>query len=214
MEVAVMFQTSLFAVLTLITTPIGVQLPLMTALLLSGSSSQRWLLTRMPGKRRDLPRNSVMELTVGMDIAAMRQTTLFAVLMATFGAELLLMTALLLSRSSPQWLLTRDLTRKIVMVRIVEMAGVAMKVTTQSAAPREMMEPNGVLMMLMTALLLSRSSSQRWLLTRMTRNIVMEHPVLMHIMQNIAAIMHIYLSVVTIIMLDMGAVLIDTSCCL
>jgi len=130
------------------------------------------------------------------------------------GVLIQMMTALPLSRSSPQWLLTRDLTRKIVMVRIVEMAGVAMKVTTQSAAPREMMEPNGVLMMLMTALLLSRSSSQRWLLTRMTRNIVMEHPVLMHIMQNIAAIMHIYLSVVTIIMLDMGAVLIDTSCCL
>merc|ERR1712012_652023 len=214
MEVAAMFQTSLFAVLTLITTPIGVQLPLMTALLLSGSSSQRWLLTRMPGRRRDLPRNSVMELTAEMDTAAMMQTTLFVVLVTAFGVELLLMTALLLSRSSPQWLLTRDLPRKIVMVQIVEMAGVAMKVTTQSAAPREMMEPNGVLMMLMTALLLSRSSSQRWLLTRMTRNIVMEHPVLMHIMLYIAAIMHIYLSVVTIIMLDMGAVLIDTSCCL
>merc|ERR1719356_1814207 len=111
MEVAVMFQTSLFAVLTLITTQIGVQLPLMTALLLSRSSSQRWLLTRMPGRRRDLPRNSVMDLTAEMDTAAMMQTTLFVVLM----------TALLLSRSSPQWLLTRDLPRKIVMVRIVEM---------------------------------------------------------------------------------------------
>merc|ERR1712102_242920 len=69
MEVAVMFQTSLFAVLTLITTQIGVQLPLITALLLSRSSSQRWLLTRMPGRRRDLPRNSVMEATVEMDTA-------------------------------------------------------------------------------------------------------------------------------------------------
>merc|ERR1711923_216721 len=133
MEVAAMFQTSLFAVLTLITTQIGVQLPLMTALLLSGSSSQRWLLTRMPGRRRDLPRNSVMEATVEMDTAAMMQTTLFAVVMA-FGVELLLMTALLLSRSSSQWLLTRDLPRKIVMVRIVEMDGVAMKVTTHGAA--------------------------------------------------------------------------------
>merc|ERR1712012_1514217 len=100
------------------------------ALLLSGSSSQRWLLTRMPGRRRDLPRNSVMEPTVEMDTAAMMQTTLFAVLMA-FGAELLLMTALLLSRSSSQWLLTRDLPRKI---QIVEMDGGAMTVTTQSAA--------------------------------------------------------------------------------
>merc|ERR1711923_40750 len=101
MEVAAMFQTSLFAVLTLITTQIGVQLLLMTALLLSGSSSQRWLLTR----------NSVMELTVEMDTAAMMQTTLFAVLVTTFGVELLLMTALPLSRSSSQWLLTRDLPR-------------------------------------------------------------------------------------------------------
>merc|ERR1712133_179607 len=84
MEVALMFQTSLFAVLTLITTQIGVQLPLMTALLLSGSSSQRWLLTRMPGRRRDLPRNSVMEATVEMDTAAMMQTTLFVVLVTTF----------------------------------------------------------------------------------------------------------------------------------
>jgi len=134
MEVAAMFQTSLFAVLTLITTQIGVQLLLMTALLLSGSSSQRWLLTRMPGRRRDLPRNSVMEATVEMDTAAMMQTTLFVVLVTTFGVELLLMTALLLSRSSSQWLLTRDLPRKIVMVQIVETDGVAMKVTTQSAA--------------------------------------------------------------------------------
>merc|ERR1719322_1391052 len=100
MEVAVMFQTTLFVVLV---TTFGVELLLMTALLLSRSSSQRWLLTRMPGRRRDLPRNSVMELTVEMDIAAMMQTSLFAVLMATFGVELLLMTALLLSRSSPQW---------------------------------------------------------------------------------------------------------------
>jgi len=134
MEVAAMFQTSLFAVLTLITTQIGVQLPLMTALLLSGSSSQRWLLTRMPGRRRDLPRNSVMEATVEMDTAAMMQTTLFVVLVTTFGVELLLMTALLLSRSSSQWLLTRDLPRKIVMVQIVETDGVAMKVTTHGAA--------------------------------------------------------------------------------
>jgi len=133
MEVAAMFQTSLFAVLTLITTQIGVQLPLMTALLLSGSSSQRWLLTRMPGRRRDLPRKIVMEPTVEMEVAAMMQTSLFAVVMA-FGVELLLMTALLLSRSSSQWLLTRDLPRKIVMVRIVEMDGVAMKVTTHGAA--------------------------------------------------------------------------------
>merc|ERR1712012_1197934 len=102
--------------------------------LLSGSSSQRWLLTRMPGRRRDLPRNSVMEATVEMDTAAMMQTTLFVVLVTTFGVELLLMTALLLSRSSSQWLLTRDLPRKIVMVQIVETDGVAMKVTTLSAA--------------------------------------------------------------------------------
>merc|ERR1719322_300933 len=137
-----MIQTTLFAVLTLITTQIGVELLLMTALLLSRSSFQRWLLTR------DLPRNSVMELTVELDTAAMIQTTLFAVLTlitTQIGVELL-MTVLLLSGSSPQWLLTRDLPRKIVMVRIVEMDGVAMKVTTQSAAPWVMMEPNGVLM--------------------------------------------------------------------
>merc|ERR1719471_2003829 len=112
-------------------------------LLLSRSSSQRWLVTRMPGRRRDLPRNSVMEPTVEMEVAAIIQTTLIA---TQIGVELLLMTALLLSGSSFQrWLLTRDLPRKIVMVRIVEMDGVAMKVTTQSAAPWLMMEPNGVL---------------------------------------------------------------------
>merc|ERR1712012_433922 len=103
MDTAAMMQTTLFAVLM----AFGVELLLMTALLLTRSSSQRWLLTRMPGRRRDLSRNSVMELTVEMDTAAMMQTTLFAVLMA-FGVELLLMTALLLSRSSFQrWLLTR-----------------------------------------------------------------------------------------------------------
>merc|ERR1712012_1363790 len=121
-------QTSLFAVVM----AFGAELLLMTALLLSGSSSQRWLLTRMPGRRRDLPRNSVMDLTAEMDTAAMMQTTLFVVLVTTFGVELLLMTALLLSRSSSQWLLTRDLPRKIVMV---QMDGGAMTVTTQSAAP-------------------------------------------------------------------------------
>merc|ERR1719323_523189 len=144
-----MMQTTLFAVLTLITTQIGVELLLMTALLPSGSSSQRWLLTRLPGKRRDLPRNSVMELTAEVEVAAMIQTTLFAVLTlitTQIGVELLLMTALLLSRSSPQWLLTRDLPRKIVMVQIVEITGVAMRVTTQSAVPWVMMELNGVLM--------------------------------------------------------------------
>jgi len=122
-----MMQTSLFAVVM----AFGVELLLMTALLLSGSSSQRWLLTR------DLTRNSVMEPTAEMEVAAMIQTTLFAVLTlitTQIGVELLLMTALLLSRSSPQWLLTRDLPRKIVMVRIVEMDGVAMKVTTHGAA--------------------------------------------------------------------------------
>merc|ERR1719429_843496 len=136
MEVAAMIQTTLFAVLTLITTQIGVQLLQMTALLLSGSSFQRWLLTRMPGRRRDLPRNSVMELTVEMDTAAMMQTTLFAVLMA-FGVVLLLMTALLLSRSSFQrWLLTRmpgkrrDLSRNSVMELTVEMDTAAMMQTT------------------------------------------------------------------------------------
>merc|ERR1712176_150903 len=85
-----------------------------------------------------------------MEVAAIIQTTLFAVLTlitTQIGVELLLMTALLLSGSSFQrWLLTKDLPRKIVMVRIVEMDGVAMKVTTQSAAPWLMMEPNGVLM--------------------------------------------------------------------
>merc|ERR1711868_163237 len=109
MDTAAMMQTTLFAVLM----AFGVELLLMTALLLSRSSFQRWLLTRMPGRRRDLSRKIVMEPTVEMDTAAMMQTTLFAVLMA-FGVELLLMTALLLSRSSFQrWLLTRDLTRKI-----------------------------------------------------------------------------------------------------
>merc|ERR1719322_486237 len=68
MEVAAMIQTTLFAVLTLITTQIGVELLLMTALLLSGSSFQRWLLTRIPGRRRDLPRNSVMEPTVELPL--------------------------------------------------------------------------------------------------------------------------------------------------
>merc|ERR1719471_2845372 len=113
MEVAAIIQTTLFAVLTLITTQIGVELLLMTALLLSRSSFQRWLLTR------DLPRNSVMELIVELDTAAMIQTTLFAVLTlitTQIGVELLLMTALLLSRSSFQrWLLTRDLPRNSVM---------------------------------------------------------------------------------------------------
>merc|ERR1719322_1375315 len=128
----------------------------MTALLLSGSSSQRWLLTRLPGKRRDLPRNSVMELTVKTDGVAMMQTTLFAVLTlitTQIGVELLLMTALPLSGSSSQrWLLTRlpgkrrDLPRNSVMELTVKTDGVAMKVTTQSAAPWLMMEPNGVLM--------------------------------------------------------------------
>merc|ERR1712102_112721 len=176
MEVAAMFQTSLFAVLTLITTQIGVQLPLMTALLLSGSSSQRWLLTRMSGRRRDLPRNSVMELTAEMDTAAMMQTTLFVVLVTTFGVELLLMTALLLSGSSSQrWLLTRmpgrrrDLPRKIVMELTVEMEVAAMMQTSLFAVVMAF----GVELLLMTALLLSRSSSQ-WLLTRdLPRKIVM-----------------------------------------
>merc|ERR1712126_731204 len=105
-----MMQTTLFAVLTLITTQIGVELLLMTALLPSRSSFQRWLLTRLPGKRRDLPRNSVMELTVKTDGVAMMQTTLFAVLTlitTQIGVELLLMTALLPSRSSFQRWLTR-----------------------------------------------------------------------------------------------------------
>merc|ERR1712012_933170 len=72
-----------------------------------------------------------------MEVAVMFQTSLFAVLTlitTQIGVELLLMTALLLSRSSSQWLLTRDLPRKIVMVQIVETDGVAMKVTTHGAA--------------------------------------------------------------------------------
>merc|ERR1711937_712053 len=108
----------------------GVELLLMTALLLSGSSSQRWLLTRLPGRRRDLPRNSVMELTAEVEVAAMIQTTLFAVLTlitTQIGVELLWMTALLLSRSSFQrWLLTRDLPRNSVMELIVELDTAAM----------------------------------------------------------------------------------------
>merc|ERR1711923_445664 len=165
MEVAAMFQTSLFAVLTLITTQIGVQLPLMTALLLSGSSSQRWLLTRMPGRRRDLSRKIVMEPTVEMEVAAMMQTSLFAVVMA-FGVELLLMTALLLSRSSSQrWLLTRDLTRSSVMEPTAEMEVAAMFQTSLFAVLTLITTQIGVQLPLMTALLLSGSSSQRWLLT-------------------------------------------------
>merc|ERR1711923_601580 len=148
-----MIQTTLFAVLTLITTQIGVELLLTTALLLSRSSFQRWLLTR------DLPRNSVMELTVELDTAAMIQTTLFAVLTlitTQIGVELLMMTALLLSRSSPQWLLTRmpdrrrDLPGKNVMVQIVEMDGAVIIQTSLSAVRTMITTQIGVELLMMT----------------------------------------------------------------
>merc|ERR1719471_2798688 len=136
-------------------------------LLLSRSSSQRWLVTRMPGRRRDLPRNSVMEPTVEMEVAAIIQTTLFAVLTlitTQIGVELLLMTALLLSRSSFQrWLLTRDLPRNSVMELTVELDTAAMIQTTLFAVLTLITTQIGVELLLMTALLLSRSSPQ-WLL--------------------------------------------------
>merc|ERR1712121_436842 len=150
----------------------------MTALLLSRSSFQRWLLTR------DLPRNSVMELTVELDTAAMIQTTLFAVLTlitTQIGVELLLMTALLLSRSSFQrWLLTRDLPRNSVMELTVELDTAAMIQTTLFAVLTLITTQIGVELLLMTALLLSGSSFQRWLLTRMTRNTVEVDTAIIH----------------------------------
>merc|ERR1719322_815086 len=151
----------MFAVLTMITTQIGVQILLMTALLLSRSSPQ-WLLTRMPGRRRDPTGKNALELTVEMVHVAMMQVILSVVrfvMMDPYGVLILLMTALLLSRSSPQWLPKKRFRSPQnnwlmdVMVQIVEITGVAMKVTTLSAAPLVVMESNGVLMMLMTVLL-------------------------------------------------------------
>merc|ERR1711983_347089 len=138
---------------------------MMTALLLSRSSPQ-WLLTSMPDRRRDLPGKNVMVQIVEMDGAVIIQTSLSAVRTMTtiqIGVELLMMTALLLSRSSPQWLLTsmpdrrRDLPGKNVMVQIVEMDGAVIIQTSLSAVRTMTTTQIGVELLLMTALLLSRS---------------------------------------------------------
>merc|ERR1719322_2231606 len=104
-----MMQVILSVVQFLMMDPYGVLILLMTALLLSRSSPQ-WLLTRMPGRRRDPTGKNVPELTVEMVHVAMMQDILSVVqflMMDPYGVLILLLTALFLSRSSPQWLLTR-----------------------------------------------------------------------------------------------------------
>merc|ERR1712227_948627 len=77
------------------------KLPKMAATI--STSSPRWLPTRGSRSHPSLWLMDVMEQTVEMAHVAIMVTTLSAVLTVT-GVELLLMTALLLPKSSPRWL--------------------------------------------------------------------------------------------------------------
>merc|ERR1712227_728476 len=126
---------------------------------MGSTSSPRWLPTRGSRSHPSLWLMDVMEQTVEMAHVAIMVTTLSAVLTVT-GVELLLMTALLLPKSSPRGLPTRGSRRHPslwlmdVMEQTVEMARVAIMVTTPSAV----LTVTGVELLLMTALLLPKSS--------------------------------------------------------
>merc|ERR1712227_327733 len=107
---------------------------------MGSTSSPKMVPTRGSRSHPSLWLMDVMEQTVEMAHVAIMVTTLSTVLTVT-GVELLLMTALLLPKSSPRWLPTRgsrshpSLWLMDVMEQTVEMAGAAIILTTQSAAP-------------------------------------------------------------------------------
>merc|ERR1712227_495768 len=116
-----------------------------------------------PTSLKKLPKmaagKNALELTVEMVHVVTMQVILSVaqfVMMDPYGVLILLMIVVAMPSAFHQWLPTKrfrspqNIWVMDVMVQIVEITGVAMKVTTQSAVPLVMMESNGVLMMLMT----------------------------------------------------------------